>query len=158
MGADDRGRGLYLLSFPSWAEWPSGIDMPKDGFCLLVMADATDVSASLISRAAEHVLGSGCAYVCAWGPRCEFVHDIFDEVFVGDGTNLENKRHVMTTWHAKESLEEALWYLIDIAMPDKSFGEACSSLVVAVIGNDEWKAKVRDYLLNPSALLKAIFS
>ena len=52
----------------------------------------------------------GCAYFAAWGPGCERLHDIMDEVALGD-TPYKNFRCVMTTWH-HEPLDEALDFFL----------------------------------------------
>ena len=61
------------------------------------------------------MLEQGIAYLCVWGTDCERVHDLFDLERMPD----EPKgRVVMTTWHSKESLSEALWFFANCVEPD----------------------------------------
>jgi hypothetical protein len=69
---------------------------------------------------------SGCLYFIAWGVACEGWHDTMDwtalEAF--DFSEIPDDRFVMTTWHDKEPLSEALWFAgnaahhPDIDLPD----------------------------------------
>lgn len=55
---------------------------------------------------------SGCLYFIAWGVACEAWHDTLDwtvlEIF--DFVKIPDDKFVMTTWHDKEPLSEALWF------------------------------------------------
>ena len=48
------------------------------------------------------------------GTDCERVHDIFEETYVGDGTE-PYKFALITTWHANDSFGEALWFFLNSA-------------------------------------------
>jgi hypothetical protein len=73
-----------------------------------------DSSVNAVSEFVLAALQQGMVYCCVWGPGCEGFHDIIDDIVVEDG--LSERRVVgatpndviMTTWHANESLEEAL--------------------------------------------------
>ncbi|CAN5188262.1 hypothetical protein BH11PSE5_BH11PSE5_00770 [soil metagenome] len=58
------------------------------------------------------LVGSECLYFVAWGIACEEWHDAMDwavlEAF--DFGEIPDDKFVMTTWHAKEKLSEALWF------------------------------------------------
>lgn len=60
----------------------------------------------------SRLVGSGCLYFIAWGVACEAWHDTMDwtvlETF--DFSEIPDDRFVMTTWHDKEPLSEALWF------------------------------------------------
>lgn len=64
------------------------------------------------NEVASWLLESGCLYFIAWGIDCEAWHDTVDwtnlEAF--DFGEIPDDRFVMTTWHDKESLSEALWF------------------------------------------------
>jgi hypothetical protein len=74
--------------------------------------DASSLSAEVIGEAAAQLLEAGLMYLCAWGPDCERVHDIFDEMEVirEIDSGVESKRFLLTTWH-NEPLEEASLFL-----------------------------------------------
>ena len=77
--------------------------LPSARTVLLIAADSTAVHTDVVRDAAEHLFAAGLTYVCVWGPDCERVHDIFDEVYVGDGSS-EPGHSFMSTWHADEPL------------------------------------------------------
>ena len=61
-----------------------------------------------ISDIANWALDQGAVYVCVWGPDCERVHDIIDEVIVNRNPGETDEDVIMTTWHDDEALNEAL--------------------------------------------------
>ena len=64
---------------------------------------------SLVSR---WIADAGCRYMVAWGKGCSSWDDSVDianlEQF--DYGDIPENEFIMTTWHEKESLEEALWF------------------------------------------------
>ena len=152
-------RRLHLVSIPrdGLAALPA---FPVDDRCaVLVLWDATDQAPETIAALARVLLSRGAVYLCAWGPDCERVHDIFDEVLVGsDPPHTEFPDFVMTTWHANDPLEEALWYLLFSTIPDDVVAEACRDAVVVSIGNEAWSEEARLALRNPGAISERILS
>lgn len=124
---------------------------PSAHTVLLIVADASDVSVETISRVAKWLLASGLIYVCAWGPDCERVHDIFDETYVGDGTIVPSFTF-MSSWHSDEPLEEALWFFLQCASTLGAEMESASYLAVTV-GRRDWEATVDDALSNRDAFV-----
>ncbi|MGC3989417.1 MAG: hypothetical protein QM796_07015 [Chthoniobacteraceae bacterium] len=114
--------------------------LPSAHTVLLIVADARGVHTDTIARMAEWLLASGLIYVCVWGPDCERVHDIFDEVHAGDGRT-EPSFTLMSTWHSNEPLEEAIWFFIMSAFPLDTEIETTSYLAVT-IGSADWSAIV----------------
>lgn len=85
---------------------------------------------------AAWMVGSGCLYFIAWGIACEEWHDAVDwavlEAF--DFGEIPDERFVMTSWHDKESLPEALWFAGNCAShPDADLTE---TLIVHVSPNE----------------------
>ena len=75
---------------------------------------------------AAWLVESGCLYFIAWGVECEAWHDTVDwtvlEAF--DFGEIPNDKFIMTTWHAKEPLSEALWFAGNCAShPDVALSE-----------------------------------
>tara|TARA_R110002072_G_scaffold302737_1_gene488160 strand:+ start:88 stop:600 length:513 start_codon:yes stop_codon:yes gene_type:complete len=144
------GRDLFCLRVANADELVPLAGSIGHFVCLLVWDAATE-SVEQISRVAEHLLESGCVYVCAWGTGCERVHDIFDETIVGDGTQESpDAFHVFTSWHDDEPLDDAIWFFLRSAFPDESVRDSCrSSLAILVGGDDERAAAVRRALTDP---------
>ncbi|MCJ8159400.1 hypothetical protein [Sphingomonas sp. LaA6.9] len=75
---------------------------------------------------ASWLVESGCLYFIAWGVACEAWHDTVDwtvlEAF--DFGDIPDDRFVMTTWHDKEPLPDALWFAGNCAShPDVDLAE-----------------------------------
>jgi hypothetical protein len=61
---------------------------------------------------AAWLVDNGCLYFIAWGLDCELWHDSVDWAVLEDFDfgDIPDDRFVMTTWHDKEPLSEALWF------------------------------------------------
>lgn len=135
-------KDFYFCSSDTLDVLASQITPTSPSFGLLVAMDAQSVDAGRIGHAAEMLMEKGLAYLCAWGPDCERVHDIFDEIAVEK--NPEPKSGViMTTWHSSETLQEALWFFVNSAFPDQAYERTCRDWIVAPIGNREWEQIIR---------------
>ncbi len=114
------GDWLCSVSVPSLDDLRLGPgSLPSPHFSCLLVCDARSWSDEIILAAADHLLDRGLAYFCAWGPDCERVHDLVDDAILRsevDGPNYlhgDDERYpVLTTWHSEETLDEALWYLL----------------------------------------------
>jgi hypothetical protein len=113
--------------------WPSALHIPSRRFRLFVAADVTGDTTEVISEFTLAALKSGMVYFCAWGPDCSRFHDIVDEVILGDDLderlfvrpNAED--HIMTTWHERDRLHEALDFFIDWAQPTGDLGSTATT-------------------------------
>ena len=136
-------RKLFSLSIANLEAFPSKLELPSPHFVLLLACDARLIENSALASFAGSMIDQGVAYLCAWGPECERVHDIFDEVLVM--REIEDKRdspHVMTTWHNDESLDEALWFMLYSAYPDDSLAETCGVDLAVSVANDDWASQI----------------
>ena len=107
----DTERQIFLLTSESLA---AEFVMPNcngghfNCFCAM---DATALTADELGGFCSRLLRLGCACLCAWGPDCERVHDIMDEQVIGGNPPwTEEMGCVMTTWHADDSLTDALYF------------------------------------------------
>jgi len=136
---DKPAKTIYLTACNSISDLLNQIGPASKYFGLLLAIDARGLDASPIFGVATELLARGLVYLCAWGPDCERVHDIFDEAIIGremDGT-------VMTTWHSKEPFKEALWFFVHSAFATESYEHDCKDWVIATIGNPEWEQEAR---------------
>lgn len=81
-------------------------------FKALVVVDDS-VNAMWRDAICKWLVESGCLYCCVWGEACEAWHDEVDRANIrafDDGT-IPDDQFVMTTWHDKETLSEALWFV-----------------------------------------------
>src|SRR6267154_1524167 len=81
-------RNFSLLFIDSWER----LAQTSKHFVLLIAVDASQGPDETIAAAADAILTNGLASLCVWGPDCERVHDIFDEVIVA--RELDDRRDV----------------------------------------------------------------
>ena len=152
-------RKLFSLSIPNLPSFPRKLELPSLHFVLLLACDARVIEASVIATFANSIIDQGIAYLCAWGPDCEPVHDIFDEVHVMREIDEKGEYpHVMTTWHTDESLDEALWYMLNSAYPEEVFAQTCRVDLAVSVANDQWAAHIQRRLSNVSQLNEDVLS
>ncbi|MEQ1716003.1 MAG: hypothetical protein ABL907_08470 [Hyphomicrobium sp.] len=94
---------------------------------------------------ARQLIGAGAFYVCTWGIDCERMHDAVDNAGMEreqlEPRSLEEYPVVMTTWHSKESLDEALWFFKALAFhPDLALDRSLIVHVADQDGSDEFLA------------------
>lgn len=126
------------------------VPFPSRHFTLLLCADFDSCSVEDVSSLAQVLMDAGNLYFCAWGSGCEKAHDIYDETVVLREIEEGAQPLIMTTWHDKESLADALWFLLFSAIVDDDQAEECSTVVITV-GNEEWRDDVADSLSNIAA-------
>jgi hypothetical protein len=62
----------------------------------------------------------------------------------------------MTTWHERESFEEALWYALFVAQPTDQFEASCRDSLVLLIDQPELVARARLALGDPEAFSREV--
>ena len=139
------GRRWVAVNAPSFDAIPGVLSSVGGTFVLLLALDARGVSDQALRGHCTPVLKAGARYVCFWGPDCSRVHDVCDLVALDLGLN-SHGAVIMTTWHEREPLKEAVWFAANAAFPDEAYGEAGGALVPLSVGSKEWDAEIRDYL------------
>jgi hypothetical protein len=112
-------------------------------FGLFVAMNAKGVTDERILRGAKRLLSKGLACLCTWGPDCERVHELFDLAARGNNSDLFGDEVIITTWHADETLEEALWFFVHAAFVTKKFDKTCKDWIIAPISSTEWEQLIR---------------
>jgi hypothetical protein len=136
-------KALFLCPVESIGDLPEKIKASSPNFGLLLAFNAEAVKSEEISEAAAKLVEKGLAYLCAWGPDCERVHDLFDEAAQKKNGELTGDDVIMTTWHENETLIEALWFFLHAAFPTQSFQANCLDWIIAPIRNRDWEQEVR---------------
>ncbi len=133
---DKSDRMFYVADLKRLGDWPTQMHLTSRHFVLFLACDAAKIDEDALSRFAETALDQGLAYVCAWGSGCESVHDTFDWAHVMRKLDMpDDEGVVMTTWHEKDSIEEALRFFFDLAYPDKAYAPDCKDWVAVSIGS-----------------------
>ena len=160
IGTDIHGRTLYLSVLPRLTEWPDHLAEPDPHFVLFLALDARNVDSEALAAFAQKTYRQGLAYLCAWGPDCERVHDVFDSTLVADDEIREDwEEHdsvVMTAWVTAESLDEALWEALNASLPHKRYESTCDAVLAVVVGNSAWAEHVQRRLADPEALSRDV--
>ncbi len=159
IGVDDvSDRSLYLLDVPSIADVPPKLDLATRYFVCLIAADSEDTPREKLSALVQNLVASGCAYLAAWGAGCEALHDIADQKIAELSEDNRHLLEVMTTWHDKEPLSEALWDLLNISWPANPFEEECNAALVICVGQTHWAEQCREALRDPRAFSEKVLA
>jgi len=144
-------RRLFTLDLGSPSELPGQVNLPSRHFVCLLAWDARGVSVDTVSSLVESLLLAGAAYFVCWGPDCERVHDIIDEVVVEAAwaAVAPAERCIMTTWHDSEPLSEAIRFLLVNAVPSSKFEEATGATLAISIGCADWAAELARAMDHP---------
>ena len=140
---EDPAKDFYFCSSDSVEILSEKIDPTSRYFAFFVAMDARNIADDEIARAATKLLSRGLVFLSAWGPDCERVHDLFDQSAFEINEKLTGNDVIMTSWHSKESLLEALWFFVHCAHATESFAAQCSNWIIATIGNPEWEREIR---------------
>jgi hypothetical protein len=135
-------RDLFVLDLSTAYDLPDALKLASPKFACLLAWDATQATVEEVSAVARKLLDAGAVYVC-WGPDCERVHDIFDEEAVGSDPDPTDDSVMTTTWHAEEPLAEAIFFAIELSMPDETDIDDCRSTIGISIGSTALAEEIR---------------
>lgn len=147
---DRNAKALFLCPSDSIDRLTTEISSTSANFGLFLALDARGLSDEGIRQAARRLVSKGLVYLCVWGPDCERVHDLFDDVEAEKEPTSSPKIGIddviMTTWHSDESLSEALWFFMHCAFPAQDFEATCKDWIMAPIENADWEQTIRSYV------------
>lgn len=97
------------------------LEVASDHFALLTMLNCSELTDEAMFRVAEALKQKGLAYACCFGEDCERWHDGIDAADIHRLKTLAAPMDglVMTTWHANDSVEEALFSSPNVQYPMK---------------------------------------
>jgi hypothetical protein len=136
-------RRFCIGNIPNLDDIALTLEPVSTNYCLFLAMDATTFSDEAIRGAAKSLMQRGLAYFCVWGPECERVHDLLDQERMREEPE---GRCVITTWHAKESLPNALWFFANCVEPDDGFIANCTDWVALSVANKAWLHQMRTNL------------
>lgn len=132
--------------------WPPKLQFPSPRFRLFVAANVEDESTQAIVDFAFAALNRGMVYFCSWGRGCERFHDIVDQVILEDDMGEQKFAGpragdvVMTTWHDRDKLEEALDFFVKFAVPTDGLTTDSDFRLVICVNNVDWATGVNRFL------------
>jgi hypothetical protein len=140
-------REVYLLTLDDLDAPFTLPDIQGRHFTCFCALNAEGLPADQLGKFCSHLLQLGCAYLCAWGSDCERVHDMMDEEIVGDNPPQSYIGCVMTTWHAKDSLTDALSFFLDNTEPDEAYApNGCNAALIISRAGSEWNTAIEKYV------------
>ncbi|MBZ5596979.1 MAG: hypothetical protein LAN83_01545 [Acidobacteriia bacterium] len=145
-------RDFYLCPSNSLDEVVDKITPRTPYFGFFVLMDARGVADDSIKESAKKLLAKGLVCLCAWGPDCERVHDLFDAADDEIHPCSTYEDFVMTTWQSRDTLEEALWYFVRCGMISDKYEMKCKDWIIAPIENPEWEQEVRSKISKVNAI------
>jgi len=140
-GLDDiTERQLFSLDLSSPAELPVRIEFPSPHFVCLLAWDARPVSVDAVSAFVDRLLRAGASYFVCWGPDCERVESVIDEMvsYPGNDFGVPEDSCIMTTSHQSEPLEEALWFFLMNTSPDDHYFDSTRAALAISVGSTGW--------------------
>jgi hypothetical protein len=140
-------RQIWLLELDALNMPFDGHELQKQQFACLCVIDASSIESHELSAFCSRLIDLGCAYFCTWGPDCERVHDIMDEQVIGRNPPATDVGCLVTTWHAKESLAEAVDFFLTCTEPDEEYAPAgCGHGLAVVVGSTDWATNIERHL------------
>ncbi len=137
-------KDFFLCPADCVDDLPDKIEPNSQYFSLFIAMDARRLDDGTILEVAKRLLSKGFACLCAWGPNCERVRDLFDSAAREINDELSGDDVIMTSWHASGSLEEALWFFVHSAFVTTKFEKTCTDWVLAPIANPGWEQLMRN--------------
>ncbi len=134
-------RKLFHLSVKSISEISFPLGLPSRHFVLFLAWDARTTNSQLVHDLALRFVDEGVAWLCAWGPDCERVHDIFDKSFALRQDENPQPSCLMTTSH-DENLKEGIWFFLNCTVPDESLADDCSVGLAISVANETWDREI----------------
>ncbi len=134
-----------MLELSTANELPRDIDVESKYFGTFIAWDARSSMHNEIASFVKTLIDAGCVSFVCWGPDCQRVHDIADEC----DPYKDNDSVIMTTWHADESLDDAVWYFLNTMFAMADFEPVFRSSLAISVGSEPWASSIRAALRDP---------
>jgi hypothetical protein len=139
-------RTFYLCHSHLLANLAKEIQPTSRYFSLFLAMDARGTEDIVILDFAREMFKKGMACLCAWGPGCERVHDLFDVIICAEVPDPTDENVIMTSWHNREPLKEALWFFANAAFATEDYCQTCTNWVAGCVGNPKWEHTISNEL------------
>ncbi len=149
-------RSLYALNVPRFESFKPVDHLPTKHFLCLLAADFTSASDGEIIALANSLLEFGASYFVCWGAGCERAHDLIDDLTLLVEPPVPDDSIIMSTWHANETLSEALFFLLCNAWPDSAYVDSTGSLIAVSVGGGAIATEIREALSEPEQFIAKV--
>ena len=127
-------------------------------FTMLLAMDSLAETRANLRDVPDDLLKEGLVYLSTWGPDCRHVHDIFSHAVELLNVHQQQEHNFRSMYHDNESLDDALWFFLNAAIPDDSYVQSCRSAFAVTVGNTAWKNQLSFSLSNIRAFDKKILN
>ena len=143
-------RDLFLLRCGSFSDIAQSLsEFPNGSFVTLIIADFRKTSFDALTSLSESLINAGSRYFCAWGDNCKTAHHAFDLACCE--FEPDSKGVIITTDHGSESIDDAIWYTLNCAIPMAPYDQDWKSLVAICVVDDGAAESVRNAFSDPIA-------
>jgi hypothetical protein len=134
----DRRFWFMRLDLP----YTSSIPRFESPFVAIVVACDPTISPEKQADISTQLVANDCRYMLAWGHNASSWDDSVDMAFLQTDPDLNppDDRHVMTTWHDHETLDDVIWFALANARFDSH--EFREYLAVMIGTNHEIEAEL----------------
>ncbi len=144
---DGLNRDLFHLFIPEFEDFPKELKLPSKYFVLLFVGNVDLIAGEKLLSWADNLIDRGIAYFCAWGNDCQKAENAVDLACVKKNNDEEAEYYgknyfVMTTSHKEDSLDEFLWFGLNLSYPDEKHEKDCESNLVVVVENKDWNEQI----------------
>lgn len=148
--SDYSGRCLFTLDIPNFTEIKLTEKLPSEHFLCLIAADFRSATDGEITILAKALLDYGASYFVCWGPGCERVKQLIDDLTLLVEPPVDDGSIILTTSHPTESLAEALLFFMTQAWPDPAYQQSTASLVAVSIEGEAIALEIHQSLSTPN--------
>ena len=133
----------------SLEELPDRLFPVRRYFSLLLAFDAPAQLSNDETDALRKLVDRGLIHFSSWGENCERVHDAVDRLDVDRVSKVEHI--IMTTWHSRESLEEAMFFFRYCVCPAEPLQSISYDRFAVSIDRPEWHHSMAQYFSRKKA-------
>ena len=149
------GRDLYFVSLLCPEDISNEITLSSANFVCLIAWDSENASKEDISNLVVPLIKSGCSYFCTWGAGCERLHDIIDDIIL-DLNVVPEISVIMTTWHYDDSLEDALFFFLNVTWVDEYYEDTTNSSLAISINSNEQAIIIKNAVKDPRGFANSL--
>ena len=149
-------RRLFSIAVSSPTELPPRLDLPPGRFVCLLAWDARGASAEEVSAVIDPLIRAGASCFVCWGPDCERVHDIIDEMISAPDNDygVPEGACIMTTWHDSEPLCDAIRFVLRCAFPNDFFHDSTDAALAISVASSAWTAEIAEAFDRPGDFVR----
>ena len=155
---DSFGRYITLLTLDHLNEILPLPERVGRHFTMLVAMDGFVETRASFLNVPKALIEEGLVYLCTWGPDCGHVCDIFSQAAELLNARQQEEYNFRSMYHDNESLDDALWFFLNAAIPDDSYARSCRSAFVVSVGNSTWVKQLSLSLSDIRAFNKKILN